>query len=115
MKQLLILSAGILASWAVVAAPIAVRAADKPADDPKALEAAAAQLDALDKRVTRLEDANAIEKLQRSYGYFVDKAQWTQLTELFAKDATLEIGGRGVFIGKPLDIPEPADSVLGRE
>ena len=97
MNKLLILSAAV----AVLAAPLAARAADKPAEDPKALEAAAAQLDALDKRVTRLEDANAVEKLQRSYGYFVDKAQWTQLTELFAKDATLEIGGRGVFIGKP--------------
>ena len=59
-----------------------------------------AQLKALDARITRLEDANAIEKLQKAYGYFVDKAQWTQLSKLFAKDATLEIGGRGVFIGQ---------------
>jgi hypothetical protein len=59
-----------------------------------------AQLKALDARITRLEDANQIEIVQRTYGYFVDKAQWTQLTALFAKDATLEIGGRGVFIGQ---------------
>jgi hypothetical protein len=96
MKRLLILSAVL----SLAAAPAAVRAASKD-DDAKALEAAAARLDALDKRVTRLEDANAVEKLQRAYGYFVDKAQWSQLTDLFAQDATLEIGGRGVFVGKP--------------
>ncbi len=54
----------------------------------------------LDKRITRLEDLNQIEKLQRLYGYFVDKGQWTQLSELFADDATLEIGGKGLFLGK---------------
>ena len=59
-----------------------------------------AQLDALEARITRLEDMNQIEKLQRTYGYFVDKGQWTQLAELFTDDATLEIGGKGIFLGK---------------
>ena len=58
------------------------------------------QLDQLDARITRLEDLNAIETLQRTYGYFVDKGQWTHLSELFAEDATLEIGGKGIFIGR---------------
>lgn len=58
------------------------------------------QLDQLDARLTRLEDLNAIERLQRAYGYFVDKGQWTQLSELFTDDATLEIGGKGLFLGK---------------
>src|SRR5205085_1693138 len=62
---------------------------------------AAEKLDALDKRITRLEDLNQIERLQRTYGYFVDKGQWTQLSELFTGDATLEIGGKGLFLGKP--------------
>ena len=60
----------------------------------------AARLADLDRRITRLEDANQVEIVQRTYGYFVDKAQWTQLSELFTDDATLEIGGRGVFVGK---------------
>ena len=47
-----------------------------------------ARLKALDARITRLEDANQMERVQRTYGYFVDKAQWTQLSKLFAKDAT---------------------------
>jgi hypothetical protein len=54
----------------------------------------------LDARITRLEDLNQIERLQNTYGYFVDKAQWTQLAELFARDGTLEIGGKGVFTGR---------------
>ena len=63
--------------------------------------AASDRLDALDKRSTRLEDLNQIERLQRTYGYFVDKSQWRQLSELFSDDATLEIGGKGLFTGKP--------------
>ena len=50
--------------------------------------------------VARLEDANAIENLQRAYGFYVDKAMWKETADLFADDATLEIGGRGVFVGK---------------
>lgn len=58
------------------------------------------RLDAIDDRITRLEDLHAIERLQRTYGYFVDKGQWTLLSELFAEDATLEIGGKGIFLGQ---------------
>jgi hypothetical protein len=58
------------------------------------------KLDQLDARITRLEDLDQIERVQRTYGYFVDKGQWTQLSELFADDATLEIGGKGLFLGK---------------
>ncbi len=60
-----------------------------------------AALDALRRRIMRLEDQAAVERLQRVYGYYVDKLQWVQVANLFAPDATLEIGGRGVFVGKP--------------
>jgi hypothetical protein len=75
-------------------------AATFSAAPPAAAQDAAARLDALDARISRLEGMNDIERLQNSYGYFVDKAQWTQLSELFAEDATLEIGGKGIFTGK---------------
>jgi hypothetical protein len=68
---------------------------------PALSQSSTAKLDALEKRITRLEDLNAIEKVQRAYGYFVDKSQWTPLSELFTDDATLEIGGKGLFLGKP--------------
>ena len=70
------------------------------ATGPAIAQSAADRLAALDQRITRLEDMNQIERLQRTYGYFVDKGQWTQLSELFTDDATLEIGGKGLFLGK---------------
>jgi hypothetical protein len=62
----------------------------------QAREAAAA----LSARLQRQEDEDAVEKLQRQYGFFVDKAMWQEAADLFAEDGTLEIGGRGVFVGK---------------
>jgi SnoaL-like domain len=58
------------------------------------------QLDALGKRITRLQDMTDVEIVQDAYGYYVDKGQWRSISDLFADDATLEIGGKGVFLGK---------------
>jgi hypothetical protein len=55
---------------------------------------------ALGERIVRLQDHNAIEKVQRAYGYYVDKAQWPDVADLYQENGTLEIGGRGVFLGK---------------
>ncbi len=67
---------------------------------PPELRGVADRLASMGRRVERLEDEQAIETLQRSYGYFVDKALWSETADLFAEDGTLEIGGRGVFSGK---------------
>jgi hypothetical protein len=64
------------------------------------LSAVAQQLDSLGERIERLDDLMEVEILQHAYGYYVDKAQWRSLADLFADDATLEIGGKGVFLGK---------------
>ena len=48
----------------------------------------------------RLDDQRQIEILQRTYGYYVDKNLWTQIADLYTEDGTLEIGGRGVFVGR---------------
>src|SRR5690606_20764200 len=50
--------------------------------------------------VERIEDARACERVQRAYGYYVDKAMWHEVADLFGEDSTLEIGGRGIFVGK---------------
>jgi hypothetical protein len=50
-------------------------------------------------RTARLEDINAIKRLQRSYGYYLDEGQWRDAADLFAQDATLEIGLDGVYRG----------------
>jgi hypothetical protein len=58
------------------------------------------QLNSLGDRIQRLQDLTDVEIVQDAYGYYVDKAQWHYLAELFAPDATLEIGGKGVFLGR---------------
>ncbi|HTW37168.1 MAG TPA: nuclear transport factor 2 family protein [Steroidobacteraceae bacterium] len=83
---------------AAAAAWIAAAQADHPAA--QQLADARARLTRIEQQVSRLEDERAIENLQRTYGYFVDKTLWKETADLFADDGTLEIGGRGVFVGK---------------
>ena len=45
-------------------------------------------------------DWTALANLQATYGYYVDKMRWDDAADLFAKDATLEIAGRGLFQGQ---------------
>ena len=65
--------------------------------------------DAIDAELTRLEheaglleDSKAIKRLQRSYGYYVDKGMGDRIGELFSDrpDASVEIAGSGVYVGK---------------
>ena len=51
-------------------------------------------------RIQRLQDMNEVTIVQHTYGYFVDKAQWRSLADLWTQNGTLEIGGRGVHMGK---------------
>jgi len=83
-----------------LAAAAALAAFATPASAQESASDLLARLDAIDARITRLEDANQVERVQRTYGYFVDKGLWTELSRLFTEDATLEIGGRGVFVGR---------------
>ena len=54
----------------------------------------------LARRVARIEDEGAIIRLQTAYGYYVDKAQWDEAADLFARHATLEIAARGLYRGQ---------------
>ncbi len=58
------------------------------------------QLASLAQQVQQLEDQNAIEKLQRIYGYYLDKGLWSEAADLFAEDGEVDIAGRGRFVGK---------------
>jgi hypothetical protein len=80
-----------------LAGPLSATADQSPSD--AALQSVEQQLNGLGNRLTRLQDLTDIEIVQHAYGYFVDKAQWHSLSDLFAADATLEIGGKGVFLG----------------
>jgi hypothetical protein len=63
------------------------------------LQALESELNALGTRIERLEDMTEVEIVQNAYGYYVDKAQWRSVANLFGPESTLEIGGKGVFIG----------------
>jgi hypothetical protein len=64
------------------------------------LAALEAKVAALAAETQRLEDANAVRKLQRAFGYYVDRGYWQEAADLFAENATLETGVDGVYVGK---------------
>src|SRR5690606_10714149 len=72
-----------------------------------ALAPALAQQEAsIDARIARLEaeieaaeSVSAIKRLQRAYGYYLDKGMWADLAELFTEDAVANYPA-GVYIGK---------------
>jgi hypothetical protein len=59
-----------------------------------------AEHEALAARTRAAEDHLAILNLQAAYGYYVDKGLWDKAADLFAEDATLELAGRGVYVGR---------------
>jgi len=58
------------------------------------------QVSRIENLVTRLADEDAIENLQRTYGFYTDKGQWKDAADLFATDGTLEVGASGVYVGR---------------
>jgi hypothetical protein len=54
----------------------------------------------LEHRLELVKDSNDIKRLQRAYGFYLDHALWGELGDLFAEDATLEIGLDGVYRGQ---------------
>src|SRR5688572_169817 len=85
-----------------VAASIGIAAWLRPASsqDTQSIDALAVRAAALERDVARLEDVNAIKKLQRIYGFYTDKQLWSEAADLFAADGTIEVGGRGVYVGR---------------
>jgi hypothetical protein len=72
----------------------------RSAEETAQIRALAARVATLEQRKTRIEDVNAIERLQAAYGYYVDRALWDEAANLFADDGTIEIGLDGVYVGK---------------
>jgi hypothetical protein len=71
-----------------------------PGEAPKTVAALEAQVRALEQKLDRLQGAVDVENLNASYGFYVDKSMQDAISALFAEDSTLEILGRGVFIGR---------------
>jgi len=57
-------------------------------------------LDSMNEQAQLLEDQLAIGRLQRAYGYYIDKGYWNEAADLFTNTATLEVGVDGVYIGR---------------
>jgi hypothetical protein len=54
----------------------------------------------LEERVVRIEDVNAIERLQHMYGYYIDMLLYDEMTDLFTENGSMEVGQRGRYVGK---------------
>ena len=67
---------------------------------PACAAGADAEIAALTARVEKLEAARAVKKLQRAFGYYVDRGLWDDAADLFTGDGTIELGVDGVYAGK---------------
>lgn len=59
-----------------------------------------AEIAELTNRVERLEGTRAVMKLQRAFGYYVDRGLWRDAADLFADNGSIEIGIDGVYVGR---------------
>jgi hypothetical protein len=57
------------------------------------------QIEALTARVERLEASRAVKKLQRAFGFYVDRGLWGEAADLFSSSGTIEFGADGVYQG----------------
>jgi len=70
------------------------------ASSPGSKIAPAARLAGLAQRVQRLQDETAVQNLQHSYGYYMDRKLWDDVADLFADDGWWEVGRQGVYVGR---------------
>jgi hypothetical protein len=59
-----------------------------------------ARLASFRERVSRLEDQDAVENLQATFGFYFDKGLWSDAADLFARSGSFEYGLSGVYIGQ---------------
>ncbi|HET7923715.1 MAG TPA: nuclear transport factor 2 family protein, partial [Rhodanobacteraceae bacterium] len=83
----------IRAALIVAAAAFGANAAAQSADG------LGARLDALEAQVVAAEDVAAIKRLQRQYGYYVDKGMWEDIADLYTDDAVANYPA-GTYIGR---------------
>jgi hypothetical protein len=78
------------------------------------LAALETELTSIEREIGLLEDTKAIKRLQRAYGYYVDKKLSREIGALFADapNTTAELGGSGVYVGRAR-IAEFYDRIIG--
>jgi hypothetical protein len=70
------------------------------ANDASRIAALKAKIARLSKEAELIDDANKISNLQMAYGYYLDRGYWDEAADLFAADATVEMGDDGVYVGQ---------------
>jgi hypothetical protein len=70
------------------------------ATPPKTVAELEAQVRALEAKLERLEAVDELDNLEAMYGFYVDQSMQDAISALFTDEATLEILGRGVFLGR---------------
>jgi hypothetical protein len=88
-KALLPLCAAVIGLTVLIGPPLAM-----------AQSSPEARLAAYRERVARLEDQDAVENLQATFGYYFDKGLWDDTADLFARSGSFEYGQSGVYIGQ---------------
>jgi len=58
-----------------------------------------ASLAELEERIAVMNDESLVRNLQASYGYYVNRRMWDDVTDLFTADGVYEVGGVGVYKG----------------
>lgn len=56
-------------------------------------------LASLENRIGALNDEDQVRNLQAAYNYYVDRKMWDDVTDLFAADSVVEVGGIGLYDG----------------
>lgn len=68
--------------------------------DAARVQALRTRIAALNEAVQQVEDIAKIQRLQRAYGYYVDKGYWGEAADLFADEGSIEVGVDGVYKGR---------------
>src|SRR5262245_61271394 len=71
-----------------------------PPDLSPRLAKAFARVQSIDARAVRVQAVDQLRNLQAAYGYYVDKALWDDVVDLFTDNGTMELGLNGVYAGK---------------
>jgi hypothetical protein len=96
----------VLALWAVLhvcdagAGEVAVKAKAPVRDTSDVVAVLQNRVEQLERRLGIQEDIEAIDRLTKSYGFYVSAQDWDSIIDLFSADSSVEIAMRGVYLGR---------------
>lgn len=88
-----------LAAVAGVLLPLRAASASTAIDSQDRVDRLAQEIESMKDQIGRLEDLDAIRKLQHAYGYYLDKCLYEEVVRLYADDGEVHFMG-GIWKGK---------------